>query len=71
MTAALSRRWPHHSDVVHDGDFELPVHEGLVWVGDFVVQHKLGEGEKNGTWPSLFSRLKFHAEIQRQLCVGR
>lgn len=58
MTAALGQRWPHHSDVVHDGDFELPVHEGFIWVGDFVVQHKLWEGT-NGRWTMIFCLLKW------------
>lgn len=58
MAAAPSQRWPHRSNVVHDGDFELPVHEGFIWVGDFVVQHKLREGT-NGRWPSLFLLLKW------------
>lgn len=43
MTVAVRQHWPHHSDVVHDRNFELPVHEGFVRVGDFVVQHKLQE----------------------------
>lgn len=33
----------HLGDVVHDGDLELPVHEGLLRVRNLVIQHILEE----------------------------
>lgn len=33
----------HLSNVKHDRDLELPVHEGLIRVGNQVIQHILGE----------------------------
>lgn len=38
---------PHLGNVVHDRDLELPVHEGLLWIGHLVIQHILKEDTGN------------------------
>lgn len=56
----------HLGDVVHDRDLELPVHEGLLWVWNLVIQHIL-EKEKD---THVLHSCTFILHTSWQLCLN-